>query len=115
MSQENTITDLIGGFEKELRRGSLVMIVLILLQKATHGYDLLTRIEKHRVVMDTDTLYPLLRRLETQGVLISHWETSNTRPRKIYALTDLGDRLLVEMKRVWSQYGRTIERMIDHD
>lgn len=115
MDHQSLLNDLIGGFERELRRGSLVLVVLILLQKPTHGYELLTRIEKNKVQMDTDTLYPLLRRLEGQGLLVGEWETSTARPRKIYVLTTLGKEALEEMKRVWEQYGKTIERIVDHD
>lgn len=105
----------LDSFEKEIRRGSLVLIVLILLKKPTHGYELLTRIEKATINMDSDTLYPLLRRLEAQGLLSSRWEMENPRPRKIYELTSLGKKTVTEMKKVWKDYGTTIERMIDHD
>lgn len=107
--------ELIESFEKELRRGSLVLIVLSLLKKPTHGYGLLTRIERAKIVMDTDTLYPLLRRLESQEVLSSEWELHHTRPRKIYRLTPMGEQLLLEMQKIWAQYGKNIERIIDHD
>jgi PadR family transcriptional regulator, regulatory protein PadR len=107
--------ELIEGFEKELRRGSLVLIVLSLLKKPTHGYELLTRIEKARIEMDTDTLYPLLRRLEGQGLLNGKWDLATARPRKVYELTTLGEQLLTAMKKIWFQYGNNIERIIDHD
>lgn len=111
----NTTSDLIEGFEKELRRGSLVLIVLSLLRKPTHGYDLLTQIETAKIDMDTDTLYPLLRRLESQALLESQWETSTARPRKIYKLTTKGLEHMKAMKIMWEQYGKNIERIIDHD
>jgi PadR family transcriptional regulator, regulatory protein PadR len=107
--------DLIESFEKELRRGSLVLVVLSLLKKPTHGYELLTRVEAAKIDMDTDTLYPLLRRLEAQSVLSSEWELNHTRPRKIYQLTPLGQKLLIEMRKIWFQYGKNIERITDHD
>jgi DNA-binding PadR family transcriptional regulator len=111
----NLHADLIEGFEKELRRGSLVLVVLSLLQKPTHGYDLLSQIEASNINMDTDTLYPLLRRLESKALLESQWETSSSRPRKIYKLTELGVDHLKKMKTIWEQYGKNIERVIDHD
>ena len=105
----------IEGFEREIRRGTLVLIVLILLKKPTHGYDLLTRLEQQKVDMDTDTLYPLLRRLETQAMLSSEWETSQARPRKIYRLTEKGEKNLKNMMILWKDYGLKIERMKGHD
>jgi PadR family transcriptional regulator, regulatory protein PadR len=107
--------ELIEGFEKELRRGSLVLVVLSMLVKPTHGYELLTLIEKAKINMDTDTLYPLLRRLEGQGLLEAIWDVSSNRPRKIYGLTPMGSSLLEAMKKIWQQYGKNIERIIDHD
>jgi PadR family transcriptional regulator, regulatory protein PadR len=115
MKHDDVKLELTEGFERELRRGSLVLIVLSLLTKPTHGYDLLTRIEKAKINMDTDTLYPLLRRLESQGLLEAKWDVSNTRPRKIYGLTNLGLSQLKTMKEIWQQYGKNIERIIDHD
>ncbi len=107
--------ELLDGFERELRRGSLVLVVLSMLTPPTHGYELLTRIEKTKINLDTDTLYPLLRRLETQGLLSSRWEMVSPRPRKIYELTTMGKKVLGEMKKIWQQYGKTIEGIINHD
>jgi DNA-binding PadR family transcriptional regulator len=113
--EEKVKFELLDGFEKELRRGSLVLIVLTMLKDSTHGYELLTRIEKTKINMDTDTLYPLLRRLESQGLLVSNWEMVNPRPRKIYELTSLGKKVLNEMKKTWQQYGKNIEGIINDD
>jgi DNA-binding PadR family transcriptional regulator len=77
--------------------------------------DDVSKIEKAKIDMDTDTLYPLLRRLESQNLLISRWELTNPRPRKIYELTEMGQQLLVTMKKIWFQYGKNIERIFDHD
>jgi PadR family transcriptional regulator, regulatory protein PadR len=107
--------EFIEGFEKELRRGSLVLVVLSMLIKPTHGYELLTLIEKAKINMDTDTLYPLLRRLESQGLLEGKWDVTSNRPRKVYGLTPMGSSLLEAMKKIWQQYGKNIERIIDHD
>lgn len=114
-NKEHIEGEWIEGFEREIRRGTLVLIVLILLKKPTHGYDLLTRLEQQNVDMDTDTLYPLLRRLETQAMLSSEWETSQARPRKIYRLTEKGEKNLKNMMILWKDYGLKIERMKGHD
>ena len=113
--EEKLKFELLEGFEKELRRGSLVLIVLTMLKDSAHGYELLTRIEKTNITMDTDTIYPLLRRLESQGLLSSRWEMVDPRPRKIYELTSLGKKVLSEMKKIWQKYGKTIEGMINND
>jgi PadR family transcriptional regulator, regulatory protein PadR len=111
----NSPTDLLSAFEKESRRGSLTLIVLSLLQEPTHGYELLTRIEQKEIDMDTDTLYPLLRRLEDQALLIGQWDTTSTRPRKIYALTEKGKEILITMKEKWHIFYSKIERILNDE
>ena len=105
----------LDNFERELRRGSLVLVVLSLLGKPTHGYDLLLRIEAHHVSMDTDTLYPLLRRLEAQEILTSYWDHQTARPRKIYQLTERGKTLAKAMQTTFEKYHHTIKEIIHHD
>jgi DNA-binding PadR family transcriptional regulator len=68
----------------ELRRGSLTLAVLSCLRSARYGYALLTTMQEKRVAIEANTLYPLLRRLEVQGLLTSDWDTSESRPRKYY-------------------------------
>jgi DNA-binding PadR family transcriptional regulator len=86
-----------------------------LLRKPTHGYDLLVRLEKHDITMDTDTLYPLLRRLESQGLLNGEWDHTTARPRKIYALTQKGHELSSEMKTKFLTHYGNIKEIIHHD
>jgi PadR family transcriptional regulator, regulatory protein PadR len=109
---ETIMNDYLDNFEKELRRGSLVLVVLILLEKPTHGYDLLIQIEAVQIAMDTDTLYPLLRRLEAQELLLSNWDHSTSRPRKVYTLTKKGKDLSEKMKATFMNYQEKIKGII---
>lgn len=104
--------DYLDNFEKELRRGSLVLLVLALLKQPTHGYDLLLRIEAANITMDTDTLYPLLRRLENQELLQSEWDHSTSRARKIYRLTKKGSDLSEAMKDTFEKYHQNLKEII---
>lgn len=113
MNQDNS--EFLDNFERELRRGSLVLVVLRLLTKPTHGYDLLLQIESHHVAMDTDTLYPLLRRLESQAILSSYWDHATSRARKIYQLTDRGQTLAKAMQTTFEKYHHTIKEIIQND
>jgi DNA-binding PadR family transcriptional regulator len=106
------MNDYLDNFEKELRRGSLVLVVLTLLEKPTHGYDLLVQIEAVNIAMDTDTLYPLLRRLEAQALLQSDWDHSTSRPRKVYTLTTKGKELSQKMKQTFTLYQEKIKGII---
>ncbi len=87
----------------ELRRGTVVLACLALLEQPHYGYDLLTRLEEAGVETEANTLYPLLRRLEQQGLLGSEWNTEQSRPRKFYATTDDGRAVLADLRQEWTQ------------
>lgn len=78
---------------QELRRGTVVLACLLILQRADYGYSLLERLQGSGFEVDANTLYPLLRRLEKQGLLTSEWNTDEVRPRKFY-LTSADGRAL---------------------
>ena len=59
-----------------------------------YGYALLQRLTDHGFPVDANTLYPLLRRLEEQGLLTSEWNTEESRPRKFYRTSDEGEAML---------------------
>lgn len=99
----------------ELRRGTIVLAILSQLQTPRYGYGLLQILEQAQVPIDAGTLYPLLRRLEKQGVLESAWETNETRPRKYYRLSDQGTGLYSELVREWAFMTENITKMIGED
>ena len=80
--------DLLSTLLLELRRGTLTISVLSQMNKPKYGYALVQSLEEKGVAIDPNTLYPLLRRLESQQLLESKWETSGTKPRKYYQRTD---------------------------
>lgn len=94
---ENVISNLI----LELRRGTQVLAVLSQLYEMKYGYSLLQDLENKNIKIEAGTLYPLLRRLETQGLLISEWDTSESRPRKYYLLSEEGKKTLAILKNEW--------------
>lgn len=75
---------------QELRRGTVVVASLRLLQEPEYGYRLLERLDEAGFAVEANTLYPLLRRLEKQGLLTSDWNTDEPRPRKYYATSPAG-------------------------
>ncbi len=78
---------------QELRRGTVVLACLRLLVEPGYGYGLLEQLQSRGFDTDANTLYPLLRRLETQGHLTSAWNTDEARPRKFYRTSPEGRRL----------------------
>jgi PadR family transcriptional regulator, regulatory protein PadR len=79
---------------QELRRGTVVVASLVALRRPDYGYALLQRLTEHGFPVEANTLYPLLRRLEEQGLLTSEWNTEESRPRKFYRTSDAGQSVL---------------------
>jgi PadR family transcriptional regulator PadR len=88
----------------ELRRGCLSVAVLAALRTEQYGYTLRKLLAEHGLAVDEGTLYPLLRRLETQGLLVSEWREEGKRNKRFYRLSDQGavtlDQLLAEWRRI---------------
>jgi DNA-binding PadR family transcriptional regulator len=77
----------------ELRRGTIVVSVLSELTEQEYGCNLVQNLSKKGFTVDPGTLYPLLRRLEAQGLLQSEWDTTESRPRKYYTITSYGQKV----------------------
>ena len=86
----------------ELRRGVIVLAVLSRLDQEQYGYLLIKGLAEAGLEIDQGTLYPLLRRLESQGLLQSAWRVETDRPRRYYVLSDEGRLLLPRLKVEWS-------------
>ena len=100
----------------EFRRGSIVIaIVGILSHKRHYGYALLKELERYDFPVDGSTLYPLLRRLEKQGVLSSEWDTADNRPRKYYTLTKNGAGLYEKLAEEWEEMNKKISTILKED
>lgn len=104
------------GFEahvQELRRGTVVLACLRLLDTAGYGYRLLEDLAHRGFAVEANTLYPLLRRLEKQGYLTSEWDTGEARPRKFYRTSAAGLRLADTLSREWSALTTAIGSLTD--
>lgn len=89
----------------ELRRGVIVMAVLSRLQQEHYGYSLRQDLADKGLDINEGTLYPLLRRLEEQGLLESRWDVSESRPRRYYKLAKPGLVTLLNLKEEWKYLG----------
>lgn len=107
--------DLYQGLITELRRGTLTLAVLSKLKQPRYGYSLLQSLEDRHIHIEANTLYPLLRRLETQGLLTSDWDTADSRPRKYYVLSEQGQALFTRLKEEWKQMSREMERLLEEE
>lgn len=107
--------DLMDNLLQELRRGTLIISVLSQLKTEKYGYALVQSLEKQGVYIETNTLYPLLRRLEKQGLLESAWEMGESKPRKYYRRTEYGSNIYEALKMQWFQLSRTMEGLLKED
>lgn len=107
--------DLMSSMQMELRRGTLVLSVLSQMNTPKYGYALVQSLEDKGVSIDPDTLYPLLRRLEKQGLLQSNWEMGGSKPRKYYQRTEYGLQVYIELKNQWKQMVTGIEKLMMED
>jgi PadR family transcriptional regulator, regulatory protein PadR len=93
---------------QELRRGTVVVASLTVLRSPGYGYSLLETLSAAGFEVEANTLYPLLRRLESQGLLTSEWNTDEARPRKFYRTTELGDAIAVAMRTEWTRLDHAV-------
>ena len=107
--------ELIKTFTVELKRGSLVLLVLSQLREQEYGYSVSQKLWYKGAPIEAGTLYPLLRRLEKQQLLISEWDTTESRPRKFYVLSELGKEVYIELKREWQLLSNQLERMLQEE
>ena len=95
----------------ELRRGVIVLAVLSQLGEEQYGYSLLKLLGDRGLQIDQGTLYPLLRRLESQNLLRSVWKIKATRPRRYYVISPEGKKTLARLKKEWAGIVSTMEKM----
>jgi len=105
--------ELVQNMLLELRRGVLSIAVLSRLSKEEYGYSLLKALSDQGMKIEESTLYPLLRRLESQGLLQSEWRiVDEARPRRYYVISTQGRAVLAKLKREWSVMTATMQKML---
>lgn len=95
----------------ELKRGATSLAVLLFLQEEQYGYSLQTSLAENGILIEQGTLYPLLRRLESQGLLSSIWRMEGSRPRRYYVISPDGKQALPGITREWNQLVENIARL----
>jgi PadR family transcriptional regulator, regulatory protein PadR len=99
----------------ELRRGVIVLAVLSQLDQEQYGYSLIHNLKDCGLEIDQGTLYPLLRRLEAQGLLKSNWRIESDRPRRYYVISPEGQELLPQLKNEWNSIVTMMEKMLNSE
>jgi PadR family transcriptional regulator PadR len=96
----------------ELRRGCLVLAVLAQLRQEHYGYTLRKALADDGLEIEESTLYPLLRRLETQGLLVSEWREEDKRNKRFYRLSKDGKVILKQLLEEWRGMGESLDRIL---
>ncbi len=105
--------DLFESLRMELRRGSLTLGVLARLREERYGYTLRQALAADGLAMEESTLYPLLRRLESQGLLVSEWREEDKRNKRFYRLSADGEAILARLLAEWRRISASLEKIID--
>jgi PadR family transcriptional regulator PadR len=105
--------DLYESLRMELRRGSLTLGVLVRLREERYGYTLRQALAADGLEMEESTLYPLLRRLETQGLLLSEWREEDRRKKRFYRLSPDGAAMLQRLLDEWRRISASLDKIIE--
>jgi PadR family transcriptional regulator PadR len=105
-------TEIFENLRLELRRGCLVLGVLAQLRVERYGYTLRKSLTNQGMEIDESTLYPLLRRLESQGLLVSDWREENKRNKRFYRLSPAGEDVLSRLLKEWQSINSSLEGIV---
>ena len=109
------VEETVSGLILELRRGTLILLVLRQLRRPMYGYSLVKKLNDHQIPLDANTLYPLMRRLESQGLLESQWDTGESKPRKYYKITENGLEVLEKTRIYWNTFSQNVNALLEGD
>jgi PadR family transcriptional regulator PadR len=105
-------SELFDSLRLELRRGCLVVAVLAQLHTEHYGYALRKALDDRGLAIDENTLYPLLRRLESQGLLVSQWREEEKRNKRFYRLSPAGEAVLANLLMEWRRMSSALDRIL---
>jgi PadR family transcriptional regulator, regulatory protein PadR len=112
MSQSNANHEVFENLRLELRRGCLSLAVLSQLRTERYGYTLRKALAEQGLEIDEGTLYPLLRRLESQGLLTSVWREEEKRNKRFYRLSPQGKQVLKQLATEWQQINSSLKEIL---
>jgi PadR family transcriptional regulator, regulatory protein PadR len=104
--------NLFENLRLELRRGCLTLAVLAQLRREHYGYTLRKALAERGLEIDESTLYPLLRRLESQGLLASEWREEEKRNKRFYRLSSDGERVFAQLLGEWQAINTSIQNIL---
>ncbi len=115
MKSDQEISPPLNTLAQELRRGTVVMAAMTQLFEPQYGYSLLKRLAEKGFEVDQGTLYPMLRRLEDNGLLESDWIVEGSRPRRYYKLSPLGQETFAALTLEWQALVKVLNTLIQEE
>src|SRR5215467_9952923 len=112
MTHDSDTDGLFENLRLELRRGCLVLAVLAALRAEQYGYTLRKSLAADGLEIDENTLYPLLRRLESQGLLLSEWREEEKRNKRFYRLSPAGRETLIQLLAEWERINTSLTKIL---
>jgi PadR family transcriptional regulator PadR len=109
MPHSTSSDDALESLRLELRRGCLVVAVMAALRSEQYGYTLRKTLGDHGIAIDEGTIYPLLRRLESQGLLESEWREEDKRNKRFYRLSHEGKLVLKQLRAEWQRINTSLD------
>lgn len=107
-----TPEDVSAKLEQELRRGVIILATLSQLRAPQYGYSLRQALAERGMTIEEGTLYPLLRRLEGQGLLASEWRIEDGPPRRYYTLSPRGEAMFASLTQSWRNLAGIVDGLI---
>ena len=108
-------SEIVNKLRLELRRGALPLAVLARLRREHYGYSLRKEMYAKGLEIDEGTLYPLIRRLEKQGLLSSEWRFDENRKKRYYRISTLGEEVLGSLETEWRLLNESIDTILKED
>lgn len=113
MTNSTQASEVFENLRLELRRGCLTLAVLTQLRTERYGYTLRKALADDGLEIDEGTLYPLLRRLESQGLLVSQWREEEKRNKRFYKLSPDGEKILAQLLEEWERINTSLGRILE--
>jgi len=115
MDNQERTGEIADKLRLELRRGALPLAVLAQLKEEHYGYSLRKQLNAQGLDIDEGTLYPLIRRLEKQGLLNSEWRDDQKRKKRYYRISPLGESVLIVLVRRWNALNESIDGILGEE
>jgi PadR family transcriptional regulator PadR len=112
MTNSTAKAEVFENLKLELRRGCLTLAVLTQLRTERYGYTLRKALADEGLEIDEGTLYPLLRRLENQGLLVSQWREEDKRNKRFYRVSPIGQEILTQLLAEWERINTSLNKIL---